>query len=827
MLETFLTDLRFAVRSLRHSIGFASVAVLSLALGIGASGALFSLVDAIFFRPLPVHEPDRLVALYSVRLSDASWSGTSYPDYLDYREQTGVFAGLMAYIRIPLSFDAGGRTELLSGEHVTSNYFETLGLGMPAGRGFRAEEDRPGAPQPVVVISDGLWQRAFGGDPSVVGRPVRIQGRSFTIVGVAPRGFRGVTLDWGEPPQVWLPMGWFDEFIVWAGQARRTLEWREARSALVVGRLQPGVTLEKARTAVRVRATQLQAEYPETNRTWSVEVLPGREARFWPAYRRSVAAFASLLTVTVGFVLLLACANVANLQLARGAAREREIALRLSLGASRRRLVLGLLVESLVLSVLGLLAGFAIARGGVQLLSRFPLPFEVPLNLELGVDRRVLLFTLVVSLLATVMSGLFPALATARADLRTALQEQAGSSGRSFRNSRLRSGLVVAEVALSLVLLAGAGLFVRTLIRAQSIDLGLRLDNVLVLSVDFNSMRFRYDEPKATQFYRRALERVRSVPGVVAATWGGDVPLARRRLLVWFVKDGTPISGEADWIRADVNVTGPRYLETLGIRLVRGRDFTDRDNETSPIGAAIINETMARRYWPGEDPLGRRLRLRNRARELYEIVGIAGDVRQRSIWGEPAPYLYVPVYQRYFPVMMLHVRIEGNPMTMLPVLERELAALDPDLPVFDARTLRTQMAEALAVERTAAMLLGAAGLLALVLAVSGVYSIMAYSVARRTREIGIRMALGAHQRAVLAMILKQGMTLAVFGILAGIGAAWVLSRLIAGYLHGASPTDPLIYASVVMILAAAAALACYLPSRRAARIDPATALRRE
>jgi hypothetical protein len=574
MLETLLTDLRFSARSLRHSIGFASVAVLSLALGIGASGALFSLVDAVFFRPFPVHEPDRLVALYSVRLSDASWSGTSYPDYLNYREQTDVFAGLMAYIRIPLSFDAGGRTELLSGEHVTSNYFEALGLGMAAGRGFRAEEDRPGAPHPVLVISDGLWQRAFGGDPSAVGRPVRIHGRS-------------------------------------------------------------------------------------------------------------------------------------------------------------------------------------------------------------------------------------------------------------FRHSRLRSGLVVAEVALSLVLLSGAGLFVRTLVRAQSIDLGLRLDNVLVLSVDFNSMRSRYDESKATQFYRSALERVRSVPGVVAATWGGDVPLARRRLLIGFVKEGTTVSGEADWIRGDVNITGPRYLETLGIRLVRGRDFTDRDNESSAIGAAIINETMARRYWPGEDPLGRRVRLRHGARELYEIVGISGDVRQRSIWGEPAPYLYVPLYQRYFPVMMLHVRSVGNPMTMLPVLEREFAALDPDLPVFDAKTLRTQMAEALAVERTAAALLGAAGLLALVLAVSGVYSIMAYSVARRTREIGIRMALGARQRVVLAMVLRQGMTLAVLGILTGIGTAWALSWLIAGYLHGASPTDPLTYASVAMILAAAAALACYVPSRRAARIDPATALRRE
>ena len=475
------------------------------------------------------------------------------------------------------------------------------------------------------MISDGLWQRAFGGDPLVVGRPVRIHGRSFTIVGVAPRGFRGVTLDWGQPPEVWVPMGWFDEFVP-RFQARRTLEWREARSALVVGRLQPGVTLEKARNAVRVRAAQLQAEYPETNRTWSVEVLPGREARFWPAYRRSVTAFAGLLAATVGFVLLLACANVANLQLARGAAREREMALRLALGASRRRLVLGLLVESLVLSVLGLLAGFAIARGGILLLSRFPLPFEVPLNLELGLDRRVLLFTLAVSLVATVVSGLFPALATARADLRTALQEQAGSSGRSFRHSRLRSGLVVAEVALSLVLLAGAGLFLRTLVRAQSIDLGLRLDNVLVLSVDFNSMRSRYDESKAMQFYRSALERVRSVPGVVAATWGGDVPLARRRLLIWFVKEGTTVSGEADWIRADANVTGPRYLETLGIRLVRGRDFTDRDDESSPIGAAIINETMARRYWPGEDPLGRRVRLRH---ARAGVVRDRGNCRRR------------------------------------------------------------------------------------------------------------------------------------------------------------------------------------------------------
>ena len=651
---------------------------------------------------------------------------------------------------------------------------------------------------------------------------VRIYGRSFTIVGVAPHGFGGVTLDWGKPPQVWLPIGWFDEFA-----GRRILVWREARSALVVGRLQPQVTLERARSALRVRAAQLQADYPKTNGNWGVELLPGSEARFWPPYRRSVAAFAGLLAVTVGFVLLLACANVANLQLARGAAREREMALRLALGAGRARLIRGLLIESMVLAIPGLLVGCAIAHGAIQLLLRFPLPFRPPLNLDLGLDPRVLLLTVVVALAATVVSGLFPALATARADLRTALQQRAGSSGRSFRHSRLRSGLVVAEVALSLVLLAGAGLFLRTLVRAQSIDPGVRLDDVLVVSIDLSSMRFRYDESKTLQFYRAALERIRSLPGVVCVTSSNDLPFNRRNFRRWFVKEGATVAGESDWIGVDANITGPRYLETLGIGLMRGRDFTDRDDESAPVGAAIINETMARRYWRGEDPLGKRIRLRNEARELYEIVGIARDIRQRSIWSEPAPYLLIPVYQRPISEMRLHARVAGNPMALLPAVERELATLDPDLPVTDARPLRTQVWEALAVERTAATLLGAAGLIALALAVSGVYGIMAYSVARRTREIGIRMALGAQERAVLVMTLREGMTLALSGIVAGLAITWALSRLIAGYLHGISPTDLLTYAAVALILTLAAALACYVPSRRAARIDPATALRRE
>jgi len=801
------------------------VAVLSLALGIGVTTALFSLADAILLRPFPVREPDRLAAVYS-RSAKGEWASVSYPDYAEFRDQTDVFAGLMAYVRTPrLGFDAGTRTRLLSGELISANYFEVLGLVMALGRGFRPGEDRPGAPHPVVVISHGLWQRDFGGDPAVAGRAARIYGRNFTIVGVAPKGFRGVTLDWGEPPDLWLPIGWIDEFD-WFIPKRRVLDWREARIALVVGRLRPAVTIETARAAVRVRAAQLGADHPE-NRNWTIEVLPGREARFWPAYRRSVISFLGLVGATVGFVLLLACANVASLQLARGAAREREIAVRLALGASRRRIVGELLIESAVISGLGFSGGLALAHGAILLIRRFPLPFEVPVHVALGLDHRVLLFAVAVSVFATLLAGLFPALATARADLRSPLQAQAGGSGTSFRHSRLRSALVAAEVALAAVLLVGAGLFLRTLARAAAVDLGIRVENVFALSLDFESTRFRSDEIKAAQFCRSSLDRIRALPGVLDAAWSGDDPLTRRRLLIWFVKDGTPISGDAEWNRLDCNVTSPGHFKTLGIGLVRGRDFTERDDDAAPIGAAIVNEAMARRYWPGEDPIGKRIRLRGKTRELYEIVGIARDVRQRSVWSDPEPYLYVPLYQRYFRAPILHVRVAADPATVLPAVERELAAGDEQFPLAGVKSLRAKLDELLATERTAAALFGASGALALVLAAAGVYGVLAYAVARRAREIGIRMALGADRRAVLWLMLRQGMTLALLGIAAGSAVALALTRSVTGYLHGISPADPATFAAVATVLAGAAAAACLLPSRRAARIDPAIALRQE
>ena len=819
-----LRSFRLAFRSLRRSPGFTTVAVLSLALGIGVTTALFTLADAILFRAFPGREPDRLVAVYS-RSAKGEWAPVSYPDYAEFRDQTEVFAGLMAYDRTPFSFDAGARTQLLWGELISANYFDVLGLRMALGRGFRPGEDHPGAPHPVVVISYSLWQRSFGSDPAVAGRPVRIYGRNFTIVGVAPNGFRGVTLDWGDPPDLWMPIGWFDEFE-WFVPKRRALDWREARIALVVGRLRPGVTIETARAALRVRAAQLAAAHPE-NRNWTVEVLPGREARFWPAYRRGVISFLALIGATVGFVLLVACANVASLQLARGAAREREIAVRLALGASRRRIVGELLLESAVISGLGFSGGLAVAHGGIILIRRFPLPFEVPVHVALGLDPRVLLFAMAVSVFATLLAGLFPALATARADLRSSLQAQAGGSGTSFRHSRLRSGLVAAEVALASLLLVGAGLFLRTLGRAASVDLGIRVDNVLALSVDFDSTGSRSDEIKVAQFCRRSLDRIRAVPGVLDAAWSGDDPLTRRRLLLWFVKDGTPVSGDTDWNRIDCNVTSPGHFKTLGIGLVRGREFTERDDDTAPIGTAIVNEAMARRYWPGEDPIGKRIRLRGKTRELYEIVGIARDVRQRSVWNDPEPYLYVPLYQRYFRAPILHVHVAAQPEPVLSAVERELAAVDAGLPVAGAKSLRAKLDELLATERTAAALFGASGALALVLAAAGVYGVLAYAVTRRTREIGIRMALGADRRAVQGLVLRQGMALAGLGIAAGSAVALALTRFVASYLHGVSPTDPVTFALVAAVLAGAAAAACLIPSRRAARIDPAVALRHE
>ncbi len=819
----FLFDLRIALRALSRSPGFTGAAVLTLALGIGVNTAIFSLADAVLFRPFPVREPDRLAVLYTTATANSSYASTSYPDYLDYGELDAVFTGLLAYARMPLMFSDGQGTERVGGEAVSANYFDLLGLAVAPGRGFRTSDEAHGS-ELTAVLGHGLWQRRFGGDPAIVGKSVRIDGQSLTVIGIAPAGFRGITLDWGTPPEVWILLRSFDRVVPTWGLpgAQDILQSRAARWLLVVGRLRPGVTLAQARAAVTLRARQLELAHPQTNAGWTGTLLPGSEARFWPAYRKSIVSLLALLVSAAGLVLLIACANVANLLLARATARQREIAIRAALGAGRLRLMRQMIAESVVLSAFGLTFSFLAASWMLRLLSGFSLPFRIPLALNLRMDLRVFALAVLGALLTTFLFGLLPTLHMSRPDVRAALQ--GGGFSSSARRSWARGMLVVAQVAISLVLLTGAGLFARTLHKARAIDTGFSADHILVLSVDLLSAR--YAESTGMELYRGLLERVGRLPGVVSTTWAGDVPLAVRRLLIRFVKGERDVVAEHEWMRAECNVVGPRYFATLRIPLVRGRDFTDRDNDTAP-GAVIINESMARAYWPGEDPVGKRIKVHGRARQLYEIVGVARDVRQRSLWDNPGPYLYLPLYQRYFPEMMLHVRVAGDPMSLLPAIRREIQAVDRELPVYDGGTLIDQITTAVSAQRMAAALLGASGVLALVLAVVGVYGVMAYDTSRRTREFGIRVALGAGRQSILRLVLRDGAVLVGLGLAVGLALAVGLTRLAAGFLHGISPTDPLTFASISLILVLAAAAACYLPALRAARIDPLTALRQE
>ena len=819
MMSVFLHDARYALRTLRRSPGFALAVVVTLALGIGANTAVFSLTDAVLFRPLPVRDPDRLAVLYSTRPEPDRYGGLSYLDYLDYAGPSAVFDGVLAYRLFQFSFEGTGRTEMIWAELVSANYFEVLGLRMPLGRGFRPEEERLGSQ--VAVISYALWQASFGGDAGVLGRTIRIQGLPFTIArGASPSVLEG--RDWGSPPEIWAPLAMTDQVVT--GFRGDILKRRELGLFMVLARLRPGSKLEQARAEVATRARRLELAYPETNRGVGAGLLPERDARFWPNNRRSIVLFLGLLATVAALILVLACATVANLLLARAAARRREIAIRLALGAGRIRLLRQLAAEALVLSALGLVPALAVALGATLLLARFPLAFAVPLNIEIGLDRRMSGIAVLVALVTTVAFGLLPAADAWRLRLRDALQDR---SGAGMRRSRLRRALVVVQVSLSFVLLAGAGLFIRTLRAAQEIRPGFEASNVLVLSVSFNAMAHRYDERRAMAFYRAVLERVGTLPGVSSVSWGGDVPLATRQLLLWFVPGEHEPAREEDWIRTGCNIVGPRYMETLGIPLVRGRDFTARDDEGATLGALIINETMARRYWPGVDPVGKRVTVRRRARTLYEVVGVAKDVRQRSLWDDPVPYLYLPLLQRYFPEMMLHVKTAGDPMALAPAVRREIEAIDGDLPVFDVMPLRNQITTALSPQRMAAALLGFSGALALVLAALGVYGVTAYSVAQRTQEIGIRMALGAERRAIFRLVLGEGMALVAIGVALGLGAALASTRLVAGYLHGVGARDPATFAAVPVLLGAVALAACYVPSLKATRIDPIAALRQE
>jgi predicted permease len=813
--DEMIQDLRFGLRMLLKNPGFTLVAVLTLALGIGANTAIFSLVNALLLRPLGgVAEPGRLVQV-GRQYSDKSYlSDSSYPDYLDYREQNTTLSGLALLSPTAFHLSSGQEAERVEGEFVSGNFFEVLGVRPTQGRLITPADEQGADASQVTVLSHRLWRRRFGGETSVIGKTIKLDGHDFTVVGVASEEFEGTKV--GARCDVWAPLLTLRQ-IDPRGASR--FEQRRPSWLGMFGRLKPGVTVEQARAEFGAINERLKQSYPQMA---GVGVHPdlGRDVEV----RRHLRRFAYAPFAAVGIVLLIACANVAGLLLARAAARQKEIGVRLALGAGRLRIVRQLLTESLTLALLGGAAGLAIGLWLTEGMRRL-LPERylfLSFNLDFGVDWRVFSFTLAVAVLTGVLFGLVPALQASKPDLVPTLKDARLAGPRGGR-AGLRGALVVTQVALSLTLLVAAGLCVRTLRNARSIDTGYEIERVLTARIDLGKQN--YTQAQGQSFHRQLLERLQALPGVQAAGLAVTLPLNDVR---W----ETGIYPEReDSRRAQTfqNLVSPRYLETMTIPLLLGRQFSERDDAQAP-PVAIINQTLARRFWPNENPLGKRLTWKTGpdANQTAEVIGVARDIKGRDLFEATGPpMLYLPLLQHYQPSVVLHLRASVEPGQLTAALRREVNALDRNLPVHSIQPLSEHLSATLTPQRLLAGLGAGFGLLALLLAGVGLYGLLAYTFAQRTPEIGVRMALGAQTGAVLRLVVTQGMKLALAGVGFGLVAAFGLSRLLKGLLFGVSALDPLTFVASPLLLIVVAMLACYVPARRAAKTDPLAALRHE
>jgi predicted permease len=814
-MDALISDIRYALRTLAKAPGFAVVAVLTLALGIGANTAIFSVVNTLLWRPLPAAHPEELVVLAAHARQSDFWGDYSYVDYRDF-SAADVFAGVIAYYPIPLSVSLAGANERASAEIVSGNYFTMLGVRPAVGRGFGPDVDTTRAP--VVVISDALWRHRFGGSQDVVGQPLRANGQTYTIVGVAPPEFHGVYYP-GFRPDMWIPASLFDQVV--PGVPGR-LATRGATTFRQMGRLKPGVSVAAAQAAVASIGRRLETDFPQVNGGVSAALFAERDARPEPGMGQGFAMANKLFLLAVGLVLLIACANVASLILARATGRHREVGIRLALGGSRARLVRQLLTESLVLAALGGAGGVMLAvwiTGALGAALRLPTDF--PFVFEFAVDYHVLLYAFGVSLATGLLFGLAPALQASGGSLVGALKVDGITAGGTHR-SRLRAAMVTGQIALSFVLLVGAGLTVRTLRAVKTVQPGFDPHGGLLVS--FAPGLQQYTRSQADRLYANVLQRVRQIPGVAAASLAQFVPLEFSGSGGAVLIDGrdNPPGGEVlGW-----SVVTPGYLATMRTALVDGRDFAAADDSAAqPV--VIVNRTAAQRFWPGASAIGRTLRF-TAAGPAVTVVGVTEDGKYRNLTETPRPYLFLPLAQNYRGSVTLVVRTGGNPMDLVPPVRQAFAVLDPEMPLFDVKTLEGLIVgRALLGPRIAAQMAGVLGLLALALTVVGLYGVVAYAASRRAREFGIRMALGARPADVLALVLRQGVRLVAIGVGAGAVAALGVSRALRSLLFGVGTTDPLTYGAAVAVLTAVALAAAYLPARRATKVDPMVALRYE
>lgn len=813
-METLIQDVRFSFRRLLKNPGFTVIALLSLALGIGANSSIFSLVNTVLLRPLNAARPEQLVEVYGTLHNGADETIVSYQNYKDYRDRNEVFAGLLGYRFAPMSLSHGGNNERVWGYLVSGNYFDVLGIKAAQGRTFLDEEDRTPGSHPVAVMSYGCWQRRFGADPSLVGKNVQLNGHAFTIIGIAPKDFKGTEVAYS--PELWVPF-MMDE------QIEPGSDWLTRRgddNIFVLGRLKPGVTQAQAESSLQAITLQLAKEYPDDNAGRGVKLLP--PGLFLPSIRRTVIGFAGVLMAVVGLLLLIACVNLANLLLARATERRKEIAIRLAIGASRARLMRQLLTESVLLSVCGGVLGVLFALWITDLVASTKLPTDIALSFDIGVDWRVLVFTFLLSLVTGIIFGLLPALQSSNPNLVSSLKsDETGAGG--FRRSHLRDALVVAQVALSLLLLISTGLIVRSLQRAQSMNPGFNPANAVAVSFDVGLQG--YDETKGRAFQQQAIERVSALPGVQAVALASYLPLSLNFNYTGVYIEGQPFNGGSNLpIVIPANVS-PNYFKTMSINL-RGRDFTAHDKEKES-RVAIVNETFARRFFPGGEAIGKRFNFGGPSDPYWEVIGVAADGKYNSLGEQPMPLVYRPLFRNYESTATLVARTTSDPQATIGGIRNEIHNLDPDLPLYEVKTLTEHMSIPLFPARVAALVLGSFGVIALLLAAFGIYGVMSYVVSQRTHEIGIRMALGAQAGDVLRLVVRQGMWLALIGMCIGLIAAFALTRIMSSLLYGVSATDPVTFAGVSLVLAVVAFVACLLPARRATKVDPMIALRYE
>ncbi len=810
-MGTFNQDLRYAVRMLLKKPGFTLVAVITLALGIGANTAIFSIVNAVLLRSLPYPEPDHLVQIWETfRPQDVMVTSISPHNFADWQRENQSFERLASYSYATFTLTLDDQPEPVRGLRVSADFLSVMGVSPALGRDFLTEEDAPGKNR-VLILSHALWQRRFAGDDQIVGQTIPVNGETFTIIGVMPESFM-----FPDSTDIWSPMG-LDLSRIQRGTS----------FLFGVGRLRKGVTLDAAQSEMSAIAASLEQQYPNTNTGCGVNLVALHDQLVVDVKLRLWVLFGA-----VGLVLLIACVNVANLLIARAATRRKEIAIRIAMGASRWRLIRQFLTESLLLSLAGGGAGLLMAMWGVDFLVAAS-PVQLAHTGEIGVDGWALGFTLLASIVTGLVFGIVPALQATRPDVQETLKEAGQSVTAGVARNRLRKTLVVAEITIALILLAGAGLFINSFLRLQRVPTGFDPENVLTMSLSLP--RSRYPEPRQQQaFFEQAIEKISAIDGVRSAGATNDLPFSGSRSHTSFSIEGRPPAAPGESPHSDFRAVSSDYFAALGIQLLRGRSFTQRDTKDSP-AVALINEEMARRYWPDEDPVGRRIQIGSpEENRLYdnkpvsrEIVGIIRDVKHWELNERAEAEMYVPFTQLPASRMFIAVRGDEQVKNLAGAIRSAIQSLDPNQAVSSIRMMGERLSSSIATERVNTIVLGFFAVVAMLLAALGIYGVMSYSVTQRTHEIGVRMALGAERRDIFRLVVGQGLTLTVIGVAVGLAVSFALMRLISTLLFGVSAADPLTYAGVSLILSVVAMLACYLPARRAARVDPMIALRYE